>query len=31
MDSAFYWSKGQAIAFYGGQKRGEVSFTPESQ
>jgi len=31
MDSAFYWSKGQAIAFYGGQKRGEVTFPPQNK
>jgi len=30
-DCAFYWSKGEAIAFYGGQKRGEVTFSPQKQ
>ncbi len=31
MDAAFYWAKGKAIAFYGGQKRGEVSFQPRDK
>ncbi len=31
MDAAFYWSKGLGVAFYGGQKRGEVTIPAASK
>jgi hypothetical protein len=31
MDAAFYWSKGLGVAFYGGQKRGEVTIPTASK
>jgi tetratricopeptide (TPR) repeat protein len=30
MDSLFYWSKGEGYAFYGGQKRGTVTFPAQT-
>jgi tetratricopeptide (TPR) repeat protein len=30
MDSFFYWSKGEAIAFYGGHKRGALAFPAQT-